>query len=143
MDIQLSEHFTLWEMTASGTAIDNGIENRPDEEQTAHLRALCRQVLEPLRRRFGKIRVTSGYRSEALNALVGGVPRSQHLSGEAADIHVSNREVGLKMYEYIRRHLPFDQLLFESVHRNGVCWLHVSYREEAETNRREARELTL
>jgi zinc D-Ala-D-Ala carboxypeptidase len=143
MDIQLSEHFTLREMTASGTAIDNGIENRPDEEQTAHLRALCRQVLEPLRRRFGKIRVTSGYRSEALNALVGGVPRSQHLSGEAADIHVSNREVGLKMYEYIRRHLPFDQLLFESVHRNGVCWLHVSYREGAEANRREARELAL
>lgn len=143
MDMQLSEHFTLREMTASGTAIDNGIENIPDKEQTAHLRALCRQVLEPLRKRFGKIRVTSGYRSEALNALVGGVPRSQHLRGEAADIHISSHEVGMKMYEYIRRHLPFDQLLFENVHRDGVCWLHVSYREGAGGNRRVARELIL
>lgn len=92
--IQLSEHFSLREMTASGTAMQLNIDNTPDEAQTECLRNLCQQVLEPLRKRFGVIRVTSGFRSKRLNNAVGGVICSQHLLGEAADLHISNREVG-------------------------------------------------
>ena len=71
--IQLSEHFSLREMTASGTAMQLNIDNTPDEAQTECLRNLCQQVLEPLRKRFGVIRVTSGFRSKRLNNAVGGV----------------------------------------------------------------------
>ena len=129
MDQRLSEHFTLREMCQSGTAIRKNINNTPDAKTVERLRALCQNVLEPLRRRFGVIRITSGYRSEALNKAVGGVANSQHLRGEAADIHVSSMEVGRKMYEFIRLNTQFDQLLFEHSTKSGATWSHVSYSE--------------
>jgi len=123
----LSEHFRLSEMTKSGTAIRLNIKNIPSKEDIERLRLLCENVLEPLRRRFGVIRVTSGYRCRALNKAVGGVSNSQHLIGEAADLHISNMEVGQKMYDFIRTQTDFDQLLFEHRMSNGCSWLHVSY----------------
>ena len=127
--IQLSEHFSLREMTASGTAMQLNIDNTPDEAQTECLRNLCQQVLEPLRKRFGVIRVTSGFRSKRLNNAVGGVICSQHLLGEAADLHISNN-------------LDFDQLLFEHRMANGCIWLHVSYTKR-HPNRHDARPVYL
>lgn len=135
---RLSEHFTLEEMCRSGAAVRHRIDNTPDREQTERLRQLCLNVLEPLRRRFGVIRITSGFRSERLNAIVGGADTSQHMRGEAADIHISGMETGRKMYEYITANLDFDQLLFEHSMSNGACWLHVSYKAGKGQNRRQA-----
>ena len=83
-----SPHFSKQEMQRSGMAIRLGIENKPGREEEENLKALCLNVLEPLRKRFGRIIITSGYRSEALNKAVFGEPSSQHLKGEAADIHI-------------------------------------------------------
>ena len=143
----LSAHFSLREMCASGTAIRLGIRNEPSEEVVNRLQQLCKHVLEPLRQRFGVIRITSGYRCDTLNRAVGGVKNSQHRLGEAADIHVSDIEVGRKMFRYIKENLDFDQLLFEHLCENGTCWLHVSYKSlspnpspigRGERNRRQA-----
>ena len=125
---RLSPHFTLQEMTASGTAIRREIDNTPTNAAVVeNLRALCQNVLEPVRRRFGRTLISSGYRSAELNKAVGGVAKSQHLWGEAADIHCSSLTEARRRYDFIRAHCDFDQLLLERRHDCGTCWLHVSY----------------
>lgn len=136
-ETMLSEHFSLSEMTQSGTAIRLGIANVPAADDIERMRQLCVNVLEPVRRRFGVTRISSGFRSPELNSAVGGVAGSQHLLGEAADIHISNTEAGTKIFDYIRRNLDFDQLLFEHRMTNGCRWLHVSYTTRR-ANRRQA-----
>ena len=85
--MKLSKNFSLIEFTESNTAIRNGIDNNPTAEHIHNLVDLCENVLQPLRDRIGSsIRVTSGYRSEALNTAIGGSKTSDHSHGRAADI---------------------------------------------------------
>ena len=126
-DIQLSEHFTLSEFTKSITAERLGIDNKPGYEQMLAMKRLCQEVLEPLRQHYGKpIRITSGYRCEALNRAVGGVGRSQHMLGEAADLSVPNEQVARDWFQWIVRNTNFDQLLFEHSSRLRNRWLHLT-----------------
>ena len=145
LDEKLSEHFTLAEMVASATALKMNIDNTPTDIEVKRLRALCQHVLEPLRKHFGVIRVTSGYRCRALNKAVNGVSNSQHMRGEAADIHCSCVGQALKMAYYVRDHMTFDQLLVERVMLNGCCWIHVSFVSETEgkKNRKMLRNITI
>ena len=97
-NLRLSPHFRLGEFTRSITAERLGISNEPGYEQLLAMKHLCREVLEPLRRYHGApIRITSGYRSPALNDAVGGVGCSQHLLGEAADLSVPSEEVARQL----------------------------------------------
>ena len=126
-DEQLSKHFTLWEMMRSGTAVRMNIKNVPDEQEKEALRQLCQHVLEPLRCRYGAITITSGYRCLRLNRAVGGVPMSQHMRGEAADIFIPNLEIGRKYFDFIKNNTTFDQLIWEPRGADVPRWLHVSY----------------
>ena len=121
------KYFTIKEMTKSPTAKANGIDNTPSDEEIAKLQKLIEAVLDPLREWYGKpIRVTSGFRCEALNEAVGSkTKKSQHLYGEAADITVGTKKGNKKLFNYIKDNLPFDQLINES----NFSWVHVSYRE--------------
>ena len=126
------KYFTLKEMCHSNVANVRGIENKPNVAQETALTALVEHVLDPLRERFGSpVIVGSGFRSEALNKIVGGSPTSQHRKGEAADIYGGTREENRALFEIIRKELPFDQLINE----NDYSWVHVSYR--ADGNNRE------
>ena len=88
-DERLSEHFRLEEMCYSRAGVEKGIGNIPGQEVLTALKYLVTGLLEPLRKLYGKpVGVTSGYRSEEVNRLVGGVPGSQHTKGEAADCYV-------------------------------------------------------
>ena len=139
--VRLSPHFTLSELTQSGTALRLGIDNVPTQRDAECLRALCTAVLEPLRQRFGRLIVTSGYRCARLNEAVGGVPASQHLSGEAADLHMSSVAQARRIIAYAQeQQLPFDQMIVERVLGNGTCWLHVSHTTRR-TNRRQVLEI--
>lgn len=123
------KYFTIQELTISNTAERKGIDNTPDQKAAAALTALVANVLDPLREAWGKpIVVNSGYRCPKLNRAVGGVARSQHTKGEAADIRtLSNRrwenEQLFKLIVQLK--LPFDQLIDE----HGYSWIHVSYAE--------------
>lgn len=115
----ISEHITYAEATHTGT----GLPNIPDAVTLRRMQNVAKQVFEPLRTQFRcPININSFYRSPAVNKAVGGVPSSQHVTGEAMDIDcssVSDREI----FDYIREHLPFDQVILEPT------WVHVSLKE--------------
>lgn len=121
------KHFTMNEMTRSATAKRYGINNSPSPQVMKSLTNLVEKILDPLRERWGApIIVDSGYRCQRLNKIVGGASSSQHLLGEAADIHtLSDRpEDNKKLFQLIANmNLPYDQLIDEY----GYNWIHVSY----------------
>lgn len=72
--------------------------------------ALTENVLQPLRDAWNKpLKVNSGYRCKALNAAVGGVPTSQHVKGEAADIAAGDPVKLARLA--VKLGLPFDQMI--------------------------------
>ena len=123
------------ELTSSPTARRKGIDNTPNGVQRAALTALVTNILDPLREAYGKpIVVTSGFRCPRLNRAVGGVAKSQHMKGEAADIRtLSDRPSdNKKLFDLIiKLGLPYDQCIDEY----GYNWIHVSYTNQG--NRRQ------
>jgi len=118
--LKLSESFILQELTKTST----GLQNQPDVVEEEKLLYLASFILQPIRDRWGKLRVNSGYRSAAVNAMVNGEPRSQHCYGEAADI--VPMEAPLKdVYRWIVEdsRLAFGQCICEI---RATDWIHVS-----------------
>jgi len=75
---QLPEHLAYLTVTSTG------LDNDPPAEIFPALE-LLHKFLEAVRRNYGALEVTSGYRSGAVNAAVGGVSDSLHLVGRAVD----------------------------------------------------------
>ncbi len=121
------KHFTIRELTKSDTAKRKGINNSPNKWEEANLTELVDNILDPLREVYGQpIIVTSGFRNEELNRLVGGSKNSQHRAGQAADIRTikDTPAENKKLYDLIiKLGLPFDQLIDE----HNFDWVHVSY----------------
>lgn len=137
--MQLSEHLTLAEAIKSQTATRLGIDNTPTIAHMEALRAVAKNVFEPIRNHFGvPIAVTSGYRSRALNDAIRGSRRSQHCHGQALDIDadVYGRITNAEIFHYIKDHLDFDQLIWEFGNEETPDWVHVSYVDDG-TNRGE------
>ena len=123
--IKLSENFSLAEMEHT----NHRVENRAGPREVEALEALCQNVLQPIRDHFGApVHVSSGFRSAALNKIVGGSSKSQHCKGEAADISVQG-VANVDVLEFIRDNLPFDQVIAELLDmRDGSAgWIHVSF----------------
>lgn len=116
------------ELCASETAKKKGINNKPNAQQMVNLVYLTAYVLEPLRLAMKEpIKIGSGFRCEALNKAVGGVSNSQHMKGQAVDLCIDgDMKKGKKWFDYIRKNLPFDQLILEH-NSKGSYWVHVSY----------------
>ena len=131
--MKLSKNLTLGEVTKSQTAIKYGISNKPSGEHLSNLIQIANKVFQPLRDHFGKpIAVTSGYRSKALNDLIGGASSSQHSKGEALDLDadVFGGLENWEIFEYIKNNLEFDQLIWEFGSEENPAWVHVSYKSE-------------
>ena len=126
--MNLSRNFTLSELTKSDTAIRKGINNNPNAEQIEKLKALCENILQPVRDHFGRVKITSGYRSPELCAAIGSSARSQHAKAEAADfecVGVDNAE----LFDWIKSNLSPDQLILEfyTPGEPNSGWIHASY----------------
>ena len=129
MATQISKSFVLEEFTKSDTAKAKGIVNAIGQAEVVNLCALVHQVLQPLRDAMGhQVKIGSGYRCPRLNAAVGGVKNSQHMTGEAADLCIDgDMAKGRKWFTWIQSHCNFDQLIWEH-NAKGTYWVHVSYR---------------
>ena len=126
----LSEHFTIKELTYSDTAIRLGIDNSPTEQVLINLQNVVQFILEPLRNYFDKpIKINSGYRSVALCEALKSKPTSQHTLGEAVDFEV----IGIPNQvasEWLVNNLDYDQCILEfwnpNIYNSG--WIHCSYK---------------
>jgi zinc D-Ala-D-Ala carboxypeptidase len=126
MTTMLSPHFTLEEMTASQTAARLGLENVPPYYSTerANLRRTA-ETLELVRSALGDrpILISSGYRSPAVNAAVGGSSSSAHMIGLAVDFTCPGYgdpiDVCRALVPYLDV-LEIDQL----IHEYGA-WVHL------------------
>lgn len=122
MPEMLSPHFSVEEFERSQTAARLGYDNAMGAAEKRAARALCDNVLEPLRELVGPVSVSSGYRAPRVNRAVGGSSTSQHKEGEAADIGCNALSTA-ELFDLIRLfHLPFDQVIEEF-----GAWVHVSY----------------
>lgn len=137
-DQQLTPHFKLSEFTKSSTATARHIDNTPNDEQIANLKALCENVLEPLRNHFNvPIIIGSGFRCPKLNKAVGGAANSQHQYGEAADIHIPDEATGKRWFVWLMDNVPFHQLIWEkSTPSSTHHWIHVAFKRNS-TNKQQ------
>lgn len=133
------KYFSIAEFLRSDAAEKHQVSNIPADEELLkvliNINALVNNVLDPLRAMIGRpIIITSGYRSQQVNELVGGSKTSQHLSGQAADIHVQGftPEQMEIVYEIAQMYLDFDQLIFYP----SKNIIHVSWDEDK--NRQES-----
>ena len=119
--MQLSEHFSLAELTTSEIAVRKGLDNLPDDIALQNLGRLA-QKLEEVRKVLGKpIIINSAYRSPEVNSAVGGVKTSQHCFGCAADIKVPDMTPDAVVRAIIASKIQYDQLI-----REFDSWTHIS-----------------
>ena len=111
--MQLSQNFSLRELTKSQTAERKGISNEPSEEHVENLKLLCTKILQPIRDHFGIVSISSGYRSPALCEAIGSKITSQHASGQAADFECIGGISNYDLAVWIQGNLDFDQLILE------------------------------
>ena len=126
--MNLTRNFSLLELTKSDTAIRKGIDNNPNADQVEKLKALCENILQPVRDHFGRVKITSGFRSVELCLAIGSSQNSQHARAEAADFEcpgVDNAELA----DWIHKNLPYDQLILEfyTPGEPNSGWIHCSW----------------
>ena len=126
--MKLTRNFSLQELTKSDTAIRKGIDNEPNADQIDKLKMLCEKILQPVRDQFGRVKVTSGFRSTELCVAIGSSLTSQHSKAEAADFEVlgvDNAEVA----DWVYKNCETDQLILEfyTPGEPNSGWIHASY----------------
>lgn len=107
----ISKDFSYCEFEKSAVAEKNDICNVITSfDVRDSIKALVDEVLQPLREAWGKpLHINSGYRCQTLNMAVGGVPASQHVRGEAADIAADKPVELARMTKSLN--LPYDQMI--------------------------------
>lgn len=129
--MNLSEHFTQDEFEYSDTARAKGINNKMNEAQIKEAKHTCIYMLEPVRKLLNEtyktyngkavkcvtMRITSGFRSEALNKVIPGASKtSAHSKACAADV-----EATIKFNDGTKRIIPYTELysLLKKAVRSG------------------------
>ena len=126
--MNLSEHFSEEELGVASA----------DLRVKSNARHFCETILEPIRAKFGPLRITSAYRPPQHNQLVGGVNNSEHEYRDdhaAADFQPFGNDVPLtQIFNWIRLEsgLRFRQVILEHDHATQApSCIHISSRAGA------------
>jgi len=127
--MSISKHISYKEGVYSRTATRLGIKNNPNAEQMESMITIAEEVFEPLRMWVGgPIKINSFFRSPELNKAIGGSGKSQHCHGQAIDLDDTfGRATNAEMFEFIKEHLDFDQIIWEFGDETNPDWVHISY----------------
>ena len=126
----ISKHISYKEATQSQTATRLRIDNTPNEDELFAMENAANMTFEQVREWYGKpIRISSFFRSDKLNAEIGGSKTSDHVNGYAIDMDTENDN--RLLFEWCMKNLEFDQLIWEF----GGKWVHISYRLDSTQNR--------
>ena len=117
--MNLGEYFSFDEMCKTSAPYIN----TPSDWQLVGMTRLVCLCLDPLRRKVGRINVTSGFRSVSVNMFVRGASSSAHKKGLAVDIVHDELSPHDLVAEIIELGLPFDKLIMEE-DKKGNQWLH-------------------
>jgi hypothetical protein len=131
--MNLSEHFTLEELTASETAARNGWDKTPNATELANLVRLS-AFLEEVKTVLGgkPVMINSAFRSKLVNDAVGSKDSSQHRIGCAADIRVPNMTPDEVVKAVIASGIQYDQVI-----REFDRWTHISISNNPEDKPRQ------
>jgi zinc D-Ala-D-Ala carboxypeptidase len=147
--MKLSNHLSVKEATYSATAIKHGINNEPNIAQLEVLKEIAKAIFEPCRKFVGgPLRVSSGFRSLALNQRIGGSLSSDHMINDEKtaafdlDCDTYNNGNNAELFHYIRTKLEFKQLIWEfggDVYEEGTKpnWVHVAWSTDSRLNKGE------
>ena len=129
--MNLSENFTLQELTHSDVAVRYDWENNPDANEINNLTRLA-DLLEQVRTLIGKpVMINSAYRCKQVNDAVGSKDSSQHRIGCAADIRVPNMTPDEVVKAVMASDIGYDQII-----REFDRWTHISVPNTAGDNPR-------
>lgn len=133
--MQLSDHFSLEEMTVSAHAAADPNNNQPQGEETkTNLANLCNTIMEPVRDLIGApIHVNSGFRSQIVNTMAHGDSRSAHMEGRACDFFPIGKDLDETFNKIRLSKIPFDKIIIE---QSGVVrWIHIQIARPGTTPR--------
>lgn len=117
-DEKLSEHYSLSDLTVTQR---KELQDTPSQFAQTNLRQVA-ALLELLRNVGFNFRVTSAYRSPALNAAVGGVHGSAHLEGRAVDLMSEEKQA---LASYVRQFPQIEEVIVYDQH------IHIAIRKAA------------
>lgn len=125
--MNLTENFSLREMTRSDYAERHGINNTPTDIRIVGNLHIMAECMERIRKLLGApIIVSSGYRCPKLNTAIGGSKTSAHVQGLACDFNAVGYDAkcaALKIAPLVEE-FGIDQLIYEG------SWVHVGLYDE-------------
>ena len=130
--MNLTEHFTLEEVTYSNNALKYNIDNTPNKYIISNLTKICKYVMEPIRQRYGKpIIVTSGYRCLKLNTIIGGASSSQHIQGTAIDFKPKDPKDIKLLWNIILDMIDKGEIeCRQLIDEYNLSWIHISINDK-------------
>ena len=127
--MNLSEHFTLEELTHTD---HREYDNVPNDAETENLIRLAKFLEEVKTVLGGKpIMVNSAFRCKQVNDAVGSKDSSQHRTGCAADLRVPGLTPDQVVQQVIASGIEFDQVI-----REFDRWTHISVPNHADDKAR-------